>query len=55
MLIASRNGHEKAVRALLKFQPDLEIEGTVNFDGSVIEGASPLWCAAGKFSFFLPY
>lgn len=30
-----------------KFQPDLEQEGTVKFDGSVIEGASALWCAAG--------
>ncbi|KAB7497087.1 Protein fem-1-like protein B [Armadillidium nasatum] len=47
LLIASRNGHEKAVRTLLKFQPDLEMEGTVKFDGYVIEGASPLWCAAG--------
>lgn len=47
LLIAARNGHEKAVRTLLKFHPDLEQEGTVKFDGYVIEGASPLWCAAG--------
>ena len=31
-----------------KFKPDLEVEATVKFDGSVIEGASALWCAAGK-------
>ncbi|ROT76986.1 protein fem-1 homolog B [Penaeus vannamei] len=47
LLISARNGHEKAVRTLLKFTPDLEQEGTVKFDGYVIEGASPLWCAAG--------
>lgn len=47
LLIAARNGHEKVVRTLLKFHPDLEQEGTVKFDGYVIEGASPLWCAAG--------
>ncbi|XP_024939471.1 protein fem-1 homolog B isoform X2 [Cephus cinctus] len=32
---------------LEKFKPDLEQEGTVKFDGNVIEGASALWCAAG--------
>lgn len=47
LIISARNGHEKAVRTLLKFNPDLEQEGTVKFDGYVIEGASPLWCAAG--------
>jgi hypothetical protein len=31
---------------LTKFKPDLEKEGTVKFDGYVIEGASALWCAA---------
>lgn len=48
LIISARNGHERAVRTLLKFNPDLEQEGTVKFDGYVIEGASPLWCAAGK-------
>lgn len=47
LIISARNGHERAVRTLLKFNPDLEQEGTVKFDGYVIEGASPLWCAAG--------
>ena len=47
LLIAARGGHEKVVRTLLKFNPDLEQEGTVKFDGYTIEGASPLWCAAG--------
>lgn len=32
---------------LSKFNPDLEKEGIVKFDGYVIEGASALWCAAG--------
>lgn len=53
LIIAARNGHEKAIRTLLKFNPDLEQEGTVKFDGYVIEGASPLWCAAGWFSIYI--
>ncbi|XP_047740597.1 protein fem-1 homolog B isoform X2 [Hyalella azteca] len=47
LIIAARNGHDKAVRVLLQFNPDLEQEGTVKFDGYAIEGASALWCAAG--------
>lgn len=30
-----------------KFKPDLEQEGTVKYNGYVIEGASALWAAAG--------
>lgn len=30
-----------------KCDPDLEHEGTVKFDGYIIEGASALWTAAG--------
>lgn len=37
----------------------MEKEGTVKFDGYVIEGASALWCAAGAgkamFTFFFKY
>lgn len=48
LIIAARYGHEKVVKMLLsKFSPNLEQEGTVKFDGYVIEGASALWCAAG--------
>lgn len=48
LIIAARYGHDKVVKMLLsKFSPDLEQEGTVKFDGYVIEGASALWCAAG--------
>ncbi|KAJ8928940.1 hypothetical protein NQ314_018428 [Rhamnusium bicolor] len=47
LIVASRNGHERVVRMLLtKFNPNLEEEGIVKFDGYVIEGASALWCAA---------
>lgn len=47
LIVASRNGHEKVVRMLLsKFNPSLEEEGIVKFDGYVIDGASALWCAA---------
>lgn len=49
LIIAARYGHEKVVRMLLdKFEPDIEQEGIVKFDGYVIEGASALWCAAGS-------
>ncbi|EFN87550.1 protein fem-1 homolog B [Harpegnathos saltator] len=48
LIIAARYGHDKVVKMLLdKFKPDLEQEGTVKFDGYVIEGASALWAAAG--------
>nr|XP_034191948.1 protein fem-1 homolog B [Osmia lignaria] len=48
LIIAARYGHDKVVKILLdKFKPDLEQEGTVKFDGYVIEKASALWCAAG--------
>ncbi|XP_063905272.1 protein fem-1 homolog B-like isoform X2 [Zophobas morio] len=47
LIVAARQGHDKVMRMLLaKFRPDLEKEGTVKFDGYVIEGASALWCAA---------
>lgn len=48
LIIAARNGHEKTVLVLLKhFDADVEQTGTVRFDGYSIEGATPLWCAAG--------
>ncbi|KAL6264770.1 hypothetical protein P5V15_004868 [Pogonomyrmex californicus] len=48
LVIAARYGHNKVVRLLLeKFNPDLEQEGTVKFNGYVIEGATALWAAAG--------
>ena len=48
LMIAARNGKVNVVKMLLsKFRPDVEVEGDVNFDGYLIEGASPLWCAAG--------
>ncbi|XP_033211455.1 protein fem-1 homolog B isoform X2 [Belonocnema kinseyi] len=48
LIVASRFGHDRVVKMLLdKFKPELEEEGTVKFDGYVIEGASALWCAAG--------
>ncbi|CAL7950832.1 unnamed protein product [Xylocopa violacea] len=48
LIIAARHGRDKVVKILLdKFKPDLEQEGTVKFDGYVIEKASALWCAAG--------
>ncbi|XP_012260648.1 protein fem-1 homolog B [Athalia rosae] len=48
LIAAARYGHSKVVQTLVeKFRPNLEQEGTVKFDGCVIEGASALWCAAG--------
>lgn len=48
LIVAARYGHNKVVRTLIdKFKTDLELEGTVKFNGYVIEGASALWAAAG--------
>jgi len=48
LIAAARNGHEEVVKCLLsEFEADSETEGTVKFDGHVIEGATALWCAAG--------
>lgn len=57
LIVAARLGHRLVVDVLLsQFDFDIEVEGTVKFDGYVIEGASALWCAAGagmkNFSFF---
>jgi len=48
LVIAARNGKENVVKMLIShFKPDIEQEGDVKFDDCLIEGASPLWCAAG--------
>ncbi|XP_039277205.1 protein fem-1 homolog B [Nilaparvata lugens] len=47
LIIAAKNGHEKVVRVLIsRFNPDLELEGSVKVENVVVEGASALWCAA---------
>lgn len=47
LIIGAKNGHNSIVRLLLsKFAPSPEQEGTVRFDGHIIEGATGLWCAA---------
>ncbi|XP_057655262.1 protein fem-1 homolog B isoform X2 [Diorhabda carinulata] len=47
LIIAAKNGHDKVVRMLLtNYEPNLEVEGIVRFDGYVIDGATALWCAA---------
>ena len=50
LIIAARNGHVSVVSTLIQgagYNTDLESEGTVKFDGHVIDGATALWCAAG--------
>ncbi|XP_052792862.1 protein fem-1 homolog B-like [Mya arenaria] len=48
LIIAARNGQDKVVLILLSnFNANVEQTGTVKFDGFSIEGATPLWCAAG--------
>ncbi|VEN59219.1 unnamed protein product [Callosobruchus maculatus] len=46
LIVAARYGNESVVRILLSCDPNLEVEGTVKFDGYIIEGASALWVAA---------
>jgi len=48
LIIAARNGHKGLVATLIqKYSVNLESEGTVKFDGHLIEGATALWCSAG--------
>ena len=48
LIIAARNGHKAVVATLIeKYSVNLESEGTVKFDGHLIEGATALWCSAG--------
>ncbi|CAG9822730.1 unnamed protein product [Phaedon cochleariae] len=47
LVIACRNGHYDVAEYLIeKCHADLELPGSVMFDGETIEGAPPLWCAA---------
>lgn len=46
-MVAALHGSENVIRTLMEnFNPERELEGTVKFEGYVIEGASALWCAA---------
>ncbi|KAI1296529.1 Protein fem-1 -like protein B [Halotydeus destructor] len=46
-IIAAKNGHENVVKLLLdNYTANLEIEGTVEYNGHRIEGTTALWCAA---------
>ncbi|CAL8345666.1 unnamed protein product [Merluccius merluccius] len=47
LLIASRHGHLDVAAYLLDHcRADVELGGSVNFDGETIEGAPPLWAAS---------
>ncbi|NXM87018.1 FEM1C protein, partial [Oenanthe oenanthe] len=47
LLIAARYGHVDMVEYLLDYcSASIEIGGSVNFDGEIIEGAPPLWAAS---------
>ncbi|XP_014291823.1 protein fem-1 homolog B isoform X2 [Halyomorpha halys] len=48
LIAAARNGHNTVVKILLsKFNANIEHEGCVRVEHYFIEGATPLWCAAG--------
>lgn len=48
LIIAAKNGHDNVVKMLLmRFKPNIEIEGCVEFDDYLIDGATALWSAAG--------
>ncbi|OXA61426.1 protein fem-1 homolog C [Folsomia candida] len=47
LILACRNGHYDVAEYLIKnCGADLELVGSVIFDGETIEGVPPLWCAA---------
>ncbi|CAG0898163.1 unnamed protein product [Darwinula stevensoni] len=47
LLVACRNGHFQVAEYLItKCKADIELTGSVNFDGEMIEDAPPLWVAA---------
>ncbi|CAH1277158.1 FEM1B [Branchiostoma lanceolatum] len=49
LVIAAKNGHCKVVRFILEtYEISVDQTGVVKFDGYIIEGASSLWCAAGR-------
>lgn len=48
LIVAAMNGHEHNVNLLISnYDPDIEKEGSIQFDGYLIEGATALWVASG--------
>ncbi|KAF6018926.1 FEM1C [Bugula neritina] len=47
LVMATKNGHYEVVQFLIEHcGADVELVGSVTFDGETIDGAPPLWCAA---------
>ncbi len=47
LIMACRHGHANVAEFLIeKCSADVELPGSVTFDGETIDGAPPLWCAA---------
>ncbi|XP_074649894.1 protein fem-1 homolog C-like [Tubulanus polymorphus] len=47
LIMACKNGHLDAARYLIEScKAEIELAGSVTFDGETIDGAPPLWCAA---------
>lgn len=50
LIVAARNGHVEVVKVLVsEFNADTEHAGCVKVENYYIQGATALWCAAGKF------
>lgn len=51
LIEATLNGHLKIIKHLLKkCNINLDAKGKVKHFGSVVDGATALWCAAGQYT-----
>ena len=48
LIIAARDGKLDFVKALLRYEANIEARGTINIDGKIVDGCTALWVAAAN-------